>query len=288
MKILKPALLLASMLLAMLFSLPRALAGDDISDQLKSEYQGKVLTLRHFYAGKHLVFQADGSLAGRADVGPWTVDGQIFIQTIAMKGRQLQIRGRRVCLVFDTMKEPPRDVLEWLKESTADDRNKREGAFWAKDVDMTIHLDSKNPDEAGLKAAMNAIFLAPGEAMGDIVPDFWRGYFDKEGGGLRKNGYSGVVYSFKKGEVSPPRRISGREPEFAEDARIAKYQGTMVISLVIDPSGTETDLAIVTPLGLGLDEKAVEAVRAWKFEPGIKDGQPVAVKTMVEVDFHLY
>jgi TonB family protein len=284
MKSLKPVLLFASILFAMPSSLPQAWANDD----LNSDYQGKVLTLRHFYEGKRLVFHTDGSLAGRADVGPWTVDGQIFIQTIAVKGRQLQIRGRRVCLVFDSRKEPPRDVLEWLKESNADDRNKREGAFWAKDVDIAIYLDSKNPDEAALKAAMNAVFLAPGESMSDIVPDIWRGYFEKEGGGLRKSSYSGVVYTFKKGEISPPRRISGQEPEFSEDARIAKYQGTMVISLVIDPSGTATDLAIVTPLGLGLDEKAVEAVRAWKFEPGIKDGHPVAVKTMVEVDFHLY
>jgi TonB family protein len=179
-------------------------------------------------------------------------------------------------------------VLEWLAESTADDREKREAAFRGKTVDIELRLGAENPDAEGLKAAMNAVFLAPGESMSDLVPDFWRGYFDKESGGLRKGGYSGVVYTFKKGEISPPRRISGREPEFSEDARISKYQGTMVISLVVDPSGTATDLAIVTPLGLGLDEKAVEAVRAWKFEPGIKDGQPVAVKTMVEVDFHLY
>jgi TonB family protein len=283
MNLLKPALLFGSVLLAMLSSLPQAWANDD----LNSEYQGKVLTLRHFYEGKRLVFHSDGSLAGRAEVGPWTVDGQIFVQTIEVKGSVLRIRGRRVCLIFDK-KGPPRDVLEWLAESKADDRNKREGAFWAKDVDIDIRLDSKNPDVEGLKTAMNAVFLAPGESMSNIVPDIWRGYFDKDGGGLRKSSYSGVVYTFKKGEISPPRRISGREPEFSEYARISKYQGTMVISLVVDPSGTATDLAIVNPLGLGLDEKAIEAVGAWKFEPGTKDGQPVAVKTMVEVDFHLY
>ncbi len=287
MKLSKPILLFASVLFAMLSSQPQAWAGDDISDQLKSDYQGKLLTLRNFYAGKHLVFQADGSLAGQADVGPWTVDGQILVEAIEVKGRVLRIRGRRVCLIFDK-KGPPRDVLEWLAESTADDRNKREGAFWAKVVDIDLRLNSENPDAEELKAAMNAVFLAPGESMSDIVPDFWRGNFDKEIGGLRKNGHSGVVYTIMKGEVSPPRRISGREPEFAEEARIAKYQGTMTISLVVDPSGAATDLVIITPLGLGLDEKAVEAVRTWKFEPAMKDGEPVAVKIMVEVDFHLY
>jgi TonB family protein len=283
MKLLKPVLLFVSVLLAMLSSPPQAWADGD----LKSDYQGKVLTLRHFYEGDHLVFSADGTLAGRAAVGPWTVDGQIFVQTIEVKGRVLRIRGRRVCLIFDK-KGPPRDVLEWMAESTAADREKSEAAFRAKNVDIEVRLAAENPDAEELKAAMNAVFLGPGESMGDIVPDIWRGYFDKEGGGLRKSSYSGVVYTFKKGEISPPRRISGQEPGFSEDARISKYQGTMVISLVVDPSGTATDLAIMTPLGLGLDEKAVEAVRAWKFEPGTKDGQPVAVKTMVEVDFHLY
>jgi TonB family protein len=97
-----------------------------------------------------------------------------------------------------------------------------------------------------------------------------------------------VVYTFKKGEVSAPRRISGQEPEFSEYARVAKYQGTIILSLVVDPSGAAEDVAILAPIGLGLDEKAVEAVRAWKFEPGMKDGQPVAVKLKVEVDFRLY
>jgi TonB family protein len=58
--------------------------------------------------------------------------------------------------------------------------------------------------------------------------------------------------------------------------------------VVVDPSGTARDVEIVTPLGLGLDEKAVEQVSAWKFEPGMKEGAPVAVKVKVEVDFQLY
>jgi TonB family protein len=247
-----------------------------------------VLTLRHFYSGKRLTFRADGSLAGQADTGPWTVDGQIFIQTFEVKGRDLKIRGRRVCLVFDTAKAPARDVLEWLKESKADDRDKREGAFWAKDVDIEIKFESGNPDADTVKAAMNSVFLAPGESMSDIVPDFWRGYFEERDGGIRKSSYSGIVYTVKRGDVSPPRRTSGHEPEFAEDARVAKYQGVMILSVVVDPSGAATNVEVVSPLGLGLDEKGVEAVRDWKFEPAMKDGQAVPVKVMVEVSFHLY
>jgi TonB family protein len=290
MQSMKAAALAAFFLLVMLSFAPWARAGDA---DLNSDYQGKVLTLRHFYEGTHLVFQTDGSLIGRAEIGPWTVDGEIFINTIEAKGRVLRIRGRRVCLVFDRRKEPGRDVLESLEETRVnnrdpDDLDKREGVFRAKDVDIDIRLDSENPDEEGVKSAMDRVFLAPSESMSDIVPDFWRGYFDEREGRPRTSGYTGVYYSVKKGEVSPPRRISGREPEFSEYARVGKFQGTMTVSLVVDPSGAARNVVIATPLGLGLDEKAVEAVRAWKFEPATKDGQPVAVAIMVEVDFHLY
>lgn len=279
--------LLATVLFGMLLILPQARAGDDVSDQLKADYQGKVLTLRHFYKGNHLVFRGDGSLSGFAEVGPWTVDGQIFVQTIEVRGRELQIRGRRICLVFDSKKGPPRDVLEWLAESKADDRDKREGAFWAKDVDIEIDLDSENPDFDRVEAAMNPVFLAPGESIRDIVPDFWRDYFD-QADGPRNDGDSEGVFLVRTGEVSAPRQISGWEPEFSDEARIAKYQGTMTMSVVVDPSGTARDVAIVTPLGLGLDENAIERVKSWKFSPGMKDGSPVSVKVTVEMDFHLY
>jgi protein TonB len=57
---------------------------------------------------------------------------------------------------------------------------------------------------------------------------------------------------------------------------------------VVDAQGHPRNIHVARSLGLGLDEKAVEAVRKWKFEPGTKDGQPVAVQVNVEVNFRLY
>jgi len=287
MKSMNRALLLTTTLFAAFSLQPRVWAANAAPD-FNSDYQGKVLTLRHFYAGKHLVFQPDGSLAGSAAVGPWTVDGEIFINTIEARGRSLHIRGRRVGLVFDNRKEPGRDVLEWLEETKADDRDKRERAFRANDVNIDIRLDTENPDDDGVKAAMNKVFLAPGESMREIVPDFWRDYFGQAEGQPQRIAYSGPLYAIKKGGVSVPRGTYMPNPAFSEEARVAKYQGTMTLSVVVDPSGRAQAVAIATPLGLGLDEKAVEQVRAWKFDPAMKDGEPVAVKIMVEVDFHLY
>ena len=90
------------------------------------------------------------------------------------------------------------------------------------------------------------------------------------------------------GGVSAPRAIFSPEPEYSEEARKAKYQGTCVLWLVVGPDGRPRDIKVSRTLGLGLDEKAIEAVKQWKFEPAMKDGKPVAVQISVEVTFHLY
>lgn len=97
----------------------------------------------------------------------------------------------------------------------------------------------------------------------------------------------GGVYHVGSG-VSAPRPIYQPDPEYSEEARKAKYQGTSVLSLIVGPDGRPRDIKISRSLGLGLDEKAIEAVKQWKFDPATKDGKPVAVEISVEIDFHLY
>lgn len=100
-------------------------------------------------------------------------------------------------------------------------------------------------------------------------------------------GIGGGVYRVGSG-VSPPRVIYSPDPEFSEDARKAKYQGTVVLTVVVGPDGRTHDIRVARSLGLGLDEKAIDAIQKWKFEPGRKDGIAVAVLVNVEVNFRLY
>src|SRR5437763_9191041 len=90
------------------------------------------------------------------------------------------------------------------------------------------------------------------------------------------------------GGVSAPRAIYDPEPEYSEEARKAKYQGTVVVRCVVGPDGRVRDIQLPRTLGMGLDEKVIEKVKTWKFEPAKKDGQAVAVMIAVEVNFHLY
>ena len=100
-------------------------------------------------------------------------------------------------------------------------------------------------------------------------------------------GYGGGAYRVGGG-VSAPKVVYDPDPEYSEEARKAKYQGTVVLWLVVAPDGHPQQIRVQRSLGMGLDEKAIEAVRQWRFEPAKKDGQPVPVMINVEVNFRLY
>ncbi|MGO9262116.1 MAG: TonB family protein [Bryobacteraceae bacterium] len=87
--------------------------------------------------------------------------------------------------------------------------------------------------------------------------------------------------------VSAPVLLYKVEPEYTEEARAAKYQGTVLVYVEVGPNGLAHNMQVVRGLGLGLDEKAIEAVSKWRFKPGQKEGQPVTVQATIEVNFRL-
>jgi len=123
------------------------------------------------------------------------------------------------------------------------------------------------------------------------------GFGDGKGGGIGKGngdglgdgiggGSGGGVY-MAGGNVSSPALLSKVEPEYSDEARRAKYSGIVRLSVVIDENGIPTDIHVIGPLGLGLDEKAVQAVQHWRFRPGLRNGKPVKVRASIEVSFRL-
>jgi TonB family protein len=117
-----------------------------------------------------------------------------------------------------------------------------------------------------------------GQGLGDGSGN---GYGPGGGGGT-----GGGIYRIG-GDVLAPVLVSKIEPEYSEEARKAKYQGVVVLAVVVDPQGIPRDIKVIRPLGLGLDQKAVEAVQHWRFRPGTKNGKPVNVSATVEVSFRL-
>ena len=107
------------------------------------------------------------------------------------------------------------------------------------------------------------------------------GYGDGSGGGVGGGAYR------VGGGVSAPAVLFKVDPEYSEEARKAKYSGTVTLAVVVDTEGKARDIHVVKSLGMGLDEKAIEAVQKWKFKPGMKGGQPVNVRATIEVNFRL-
>jgi len=124
----------------------------------------------------------------------------------------------------------------------------------------------------------NGLGSGKGNGVGSGSGD---GYGPGSGGGM-----GGGVYRIG-GDVSQPVLVTKVEPEYSEEARKAKFSGSVLLQIVVDATGIPRDIRVVRPLGLGLDEKAVEAVAHWRFRPGMKGGRAVAVQANVEVSFRL-
>jgi protein TonB len=98
------------------------------------------------------------------------------------------------------------------------------------------------------------------------------------GGGPRRIG----------GGVSAPQLIYSVEPEFSEEARKAKVAGNVLVNLWVDTNGLPSHVHVIRGVGMGLDEKAVEAVKQYKFRPAMENGKPVLVELNVEVNFQIF
>lgn len=108
-------------------------------------------------------------------------------------------------------------------------------------------------------------------------PGFGPGDGGDTGGGLRGS----------SGASTAPVLIFKVEPEFSEEARKAKLQGVVMLYAEVDTNGRLRNIRVTRGLGLGLEEKALEAVKQWRFRPGYRDGKPVVAAATIEVNFHL-
>ena len=90
------------------------------------------------------------------------------------------------------------------------------------------------------------------------------------------------------GSVGAPALIHQVDPEFSEEARKAKFSGNVEVYLIVDEQGNPTHIKIARGVGMGLDEKAFEAVRQYKFRPAMQNGKPVKVDIYIEVNFQIF
>jgi len=160
-------------------------------------------------------------------------------------------------------------------------------------VQKNIQLpDNMNMPMIGMKESANVTLASAGGGNGAGMGTGSGGGMGPGGGNGYGPGYGGNagggVYQVG-GRISAPEVVHSVEAEFSDEARRAKYQGVCLISLIVDSQGNPQNIRVARALGMGLDEKAIEAIRQYKFRPAMKDGKTaVPVMITIEVDFRLY
>ena len=143
----------------------------------------------------------------------------------------------------------------------------------------TIQIDTSAIGDPGSKLLEGGLGNQGGPGIGDRS----RG----KGIGPGPTGPPGISSTTSGRATTPPKLIYQVEPEFSEEARKAKFQGMVLLEIDVDTSGRATNIRILQGLGLGLDEKAIEAVSKWRFRPGLTNGRAVVTSATVEVNFRL-
>jgi TonB family protein len=167
----------------------------------------------------------------------------------------------------------------------------------AMEAAINVQKDIPLPDNPmlpnlGMKDSVNVKLASNGQGGGSGIGTGYGGGLGSGSGNGYGSGsggnYGGGVYRVGGG-VSAPVPIFQPDPVFSDEARRNKYQGICVVRIIVDAHGNPQNPRVVRALGMGLDEKAIEAVMKWKFRPGMKGGKPVATGPVdVELNFRMF
>ncbi|MCI0349412.1 MAG: energy transducer TonB [Acidobacteriales bacterium] len=243
----------------------------EIEAALNKRFKDQVVTLRVFYPDKELHLSSDGQYKGKNQQGSWTLWSKIKIDAIEVTARRLVIRGQRYYVAYHT--EKGRFINIASRDNAA----------------IFIDFGSTPVTPESVQSALENVALKKEERLSDIVPTEWQGVLRADERGDPIPSPKSVQGPAKVGEgVRAPRVLSAPDPTYGKEARKAKLEGRVVLWVVLNPDGRIGEVRIVKPLGMGLDERAVDAVRTWRFEPAKRDGVPVPVQINIEVNYRLW
>ncbi len=250
----------------------------EIERRLKAEYEGKVVWLRDFCGGSRCRYSPDGSPLEGGKPGPWTLSGGVEVRQVRLLPDRLVIRGNRLSQIYDH---------EQKKFKNLRSRN---------EVEILVSLSAVVVSNDSLRRTLQTIFVS-GESLPEWVPSHWKEFLSKTVSDEKQDLNNPYCGETEKGEkvyrvgnaygVAPPRLRSRTEPNYTDEALQAGLEGTVVIAGVISREGKLANPRIVEPIGMGLDDSAVQTVLKWRFDPALRDGQPVAACARFEVAFRL-
>jgi TonB family protein len=262
---------------------PNDLRAEDrknLEDDLRRAFQHKILSLRNPYFGPRLRFDSSGNLVGKADAGPWSTCGLLQVEKLALGPDHLEIDGKRVVLGLRsgaTDKQHP-SIPQAAQITTLVTADR-----------VRIFVEMSALDVPQVNQILSHAFQG-GQAA------YWKPH-TTDVDAFRRNTPNAIiaelegnrpVYLVNPGVVAAPKPTHTPDPTYTETARRNKLQGTAILLVAVNEKGFPEVLQIIQSLGEGLDTQALAAVAGWRFQPAMKNGQPVAVLINVQVTFHLY
>jgi len=233
----------------------------NLKDALGQKYKNKLLALRTPFSSGDQKFDSDGHLLSDPAHGAWLVYGGIYVEKLDLSADTLRLEGPRGAL--SDSKKDGKPIL----------------IAFSKPVLIEIHFLQPVNSLDDAEAVLGRVFFLGKDWAEHAKPEFRRSN-DRTSGE--------TIYHVGQNHTKFPKPVQTPLPEFSEKARKAKYQTTALMTIVVDKSGNVTRIRIDRAAGMDLDDRAVERVKTWRFEPATRDGQRVAVEMPIEVSFNLY
>jgi len=257
---------------------------DSVKDNLNHKYKKQVLALRTPFTRGDQKFDSAGQPIGARASGRWLTYGAIYVEKLNLTKDALRLEGPRVA--FSSVKTEGKTYLTNL----------------SKPVKIEIRLDQPLNSLDQAQALLERVFFPEADVAQHATPEFRRSddnipddeiahvsiHSSRPSEESLPDADRDKIDHDKEGAVLAPRAIYTPEPEFSEPARRAKFQGTVVLQIVVNKKGDVVRVRLVRALGMGLDQNAMEGVERWRFSPATRNGQPVAVALNIEVAFNLY
>jgi TonB family protein len=178
---------------------------------------------------------------------------------------------------------PNKSILDELALKTVADDRFKPGTYKNQPVPVaetvTVTLNACMDEQNGSSSQQSNPVLLCSQPQQKAIPFQQSSEIDEEA-------RIGTIEKIGPG-VSPPIMIKFVPPGIADNALREKFQGGVVVSFIVDKQGVPQNPHVMLPIGLGLDDKAIEAVKKWRFKPAMKDGEPVAVRFNYEINFSL-
>lgn len=247
----------------------------DFEAAIKKQYEKHVVALRHAVVSDTQVFDVDGHLLSADTEGPWNAFGCVRVTMLEIMPDKIMLSGSRFTYRFN--------------DST--------GRFVGQNQNnqiVTIEVRLEKPLDSAEEAdlVLGKVFAPSGQLAPNSALGFWLARQQVLGPVARVVPGNGALPGNEifhiGGDVAAPVPVYTPEPEFSDKARQAGVGGTVVLGVIVDNTGKVSKVWVTSPLGMGLDENAADKVRTWRFQPALRQGQPVAVNMKIEVSFNLY